>query len=357
MRPPRHAQSAFRTPLNTLLGTEAAVRVLRALAAAEGTPLAAGELAERAGLHRTSVYPVLEHLEGQGVVGFIGAGAQRLVRLDPTHWATDAIHTIFASERRRVTTVLSRLQLAARALRPAPTAVWLEGAVARGTDRGDEPFPVRVLADPAALPALTEQLRVAVADVEAEFDVVVEVSGLTRSELAHLPSAERAALRDVILLAGVPPHGLAGRSPRDAAQRHDHAREAREGHARHDERGLRLAAAVAAKLRRDPGLIREATAYLDARLASASARERSELEEWRRLLDTLSPARLRQFLLDPGPRATRLRQSSPFAAALTPAERDAALAATSVAAAARVVARTGARAAASGRIAGRGRRT
>jgi hypothetical protein len=49
---------------------------------------------------------------------------------------------------------------------------------------------------------------------------------------------------------------------------------------------------------------------------------RQEMEEWEMILDTLPPARLRAFLADPGERATRLRQSLPFVAVLTPAERD-----------------------------------
>jgi hypothetical protein len=59
------------------------------------------------------------------------------------------------------------------------------------------------------------------------------------------------------------------------------------------------------------------------RAREASPRERRELAEWIRILSTMSPARLRRFLLENSERAIRLRQTLPALNFLSPAERDA----------------------------------
>ncbi|MDP2401686.1 MAG: hypothetical protein Q8M66_06880 [Actinomycetota bacterium] len=47
-----------------------------------------------------------------------------------------------------------------------------------------------------------------------------------------------------------------------------------------------------------------------------------DIAEWRQLLETYSPERLRDLLVSRSSRAERLRRSSPFFAVLTPDERD-----------------------------------
>lgn len=80
MRPPKEHQNRLVHPLNEIFGAEANVRLLRVLTL-QNTSLTAGELAKRAMLGRTSIYPPLRELERAGVVEFIGAGARKLVQL------------------------------------------------------------------------------------------------------------------------------------------------------------------------------------------------------------------------------------------------------------------------------------
>ncbi len=89
-----------------------------------------------------------------------------------------------------------------------------------------------------------------------------------------------------------------------------------------DERSLALHEAVAAKLQREPKLVELARANLKRWLAQESA---APLLEWQRLLDILPLPKLLELLRSPDEDATRLRQSSPFAGLLTPAERQAIL--------------------------------
>lgn len=90
-----------------------------------------------------------------------------------------------------------------------------------------------------------------------------------------------------------------------------------------DQRSLALHEAVAARLKAQPQLLEVARANLRRWLA---ARPAAVLREWQRLLDSLPLPQLVQLLRSPEEEAVRLRQSSPFAGILSPAERQAILA-------------------------------
>jgi hypothetical protein len=89
-----------------------------------------------------------------------------------------------------------------------------------------------------------------------------------------------------------------------------------------DRRSLALHEAVAAKLEADPSLLNVARDNLDRWLRVAS---RPALLEWQRLLEVTPVPQLLALLRASDERAARLRQSSPFAGVLTPAERQAIL--------------------------------
>ena len=87
-----------------------------------------------------------------------------------------------------------------------------------------------------------------------------------------------------------------------------------------DERSLAFERLIAAKLRDEPALIEKARGNLARWLETCSDGVRPALLEWQRLL--AGPFdELLALLEATDERATRLRQSSPFAGALTPGER------------------------------------
>lgn len=88
-------------------------------------------------------------------------------------------------------------------------------------------------------------------------------------------------------------------------------------HKRLDERSLALHAAVADKIRSNPALVERARANLGRWRATLNG---AWMDEWQAILDGSSDALL-AFLRERSERATRLRQSSPFAGALTVEER------------------------------------
>lgn len=90
-------------------------------------------------------------------------------------------------------------------------------------------------------------------------------------------------------------------------------------HVRIDRRSLALHRLVATKLEADPRVLESARATI-ARWRSLGHREAC-LDEWEAVLAG-GPQAVARFLRSSGQRATRLRQSSPFAGVLSADERD-----------------------------------
>jgi hypothetical protein len=213
--------------------------------------------------------------------------------------------------------LLDDVRSAVEELQPYVAAAWIEGPVALETDVPGDPLIVGILAPSAQVDSLTERLVVALEGVMRRHDVLIEVRPRTRADLATASDHYLSQLARAIPLLGPLPlshhEELSDRRPRE---RH------RGGHAEVDRRMLKLAGVIADRLARDPSLIERARKYITRRLKRASAAERQELLEWRQLLASTSLAQVRRFLVDPGERATRLRQTLPFVDVLEKDERD-----------------------------------
>lgn len=320
-RPSR--QSRLRAPLNEMLGTEANVRLLRVLTLA-GTSLTPGEVALRAGLGRTGVYPALAALEGTGIIEYVGVGAQRQVRFRDEHPLSGPIARLFRAEADRLDALVGQLRSLFGSLPSRHVlSAWLDGtALTDGVT--EEPqlnegfLTCYLVAEAKALPDVTKDVQLQLPKLERRFDVNIEIVGLTRSEIATRLSP--AAFRDPVLLGGVPPVALLD----DAATKSARQLRKRVVHEFHDDSARRLAQAIALRLQHDPSRRKVALAHIRKRLRLASKQEQLELKEWLRLL-SLPSSMLQRFLVDPSPRATRLRQSLPALGLLTPSEREAVL--------------------------------
>ena len=91
------------------------------------------------------------------------------------------------------------------------------------------------------------------------------------------------------------------------------------GHQRLDRRSLELHRAIAEKLRVHPELIGIAHDNLE-RWAKTAGRSQPYLDEWRKILARTLPETL-DLLVEESEPMTALRQASPFAGVLEPAER------------------------------------
>jgi len=292
-------------PLNPILGTEANVRILRALASAT-TPINAGELARRARLQRSSVHRALKTLTDLGIVSLIGAAPHFQVLLAERNALAKPIRELFSAEHARYEALFAGLKRASARVDPLPISVWVEGAVVYGADKPGDAVVVCTLADTRNVDQCAEALRKALQSVERKLDVTIEVHGRTLADLEAKSEDLEKQLKDAIPVFGIPPIGLLKRFRGDWERRNIRA------HGDHDARSLALGQRIADRLARDPSLVARARAQLHARWRKASPRERKELDEWRRILDTATPARLRKVLSDSGERGTRLRQTLPF---------------------------------------------
>jgi hypothetical protein len=158
-------------------------------------------------------------------------------------------------------------------------------------------------------------LRAAVTPTEASEDVTIELNAFTRPDLAVAKPDQAADLTRAMPLFGTPPSAFTpqseeGRQLRNFVTHSDRERE----------HGL-IAQEVARRLASNPGIRQAAKKWIRKRLESASPQERSGLNEWMSILESMSPSRLERFLADPGERATRLRQTFPFPDVLTADER------------------------------------
>lgn len=313
MPKPKRPHNQLLRPLNEILGTQANVRLMRALALST-TSVTSGELASRAQLGRTTIYPALRALEGAGVIEFVGAGSQRQVQMRDRHPLAGALKELFRAEAGRFDELITALRELFGKPPLRPISAWAD-ETAQGAQSTDA-LGLYFVARPEDLEKLTDYLNLHLADVERTYDVHIAVNGLTRSELETFHRTQGRTLGDVTLLDGIPPVALLEASrPRTklALKLHDE----------HDARSRRLALAIATKIKRDPGLIGLAADRVKRRAVKASPGERRELVEWMRLLSTMSSARLRRFILEDSQRAVRLRQSLPALNLLSPAERDA----------------------------------
>ena len=305
MRPTTQPQSGIRMPLNGILGTEANVRILRALAAS-AAPISAAELARRAQLQRSSVHRALKTLAGLGIVSFVGTAPHLQVSLADRSALTEPIRALFGAEQSRYADLLAGLKRASTRIDPPPTAVWVEGSVARGVDRPGDAAIVCVVGSPRDVDDGAETLREAIQSLERKLDITIEVRSKTLADLEAMSSDLDDELQHAVPVFGIPPMGLLKRYRGDWEKRDIRM------HGDHDARSLALGKRIADRLARDPSLVARARTRVQNRWSKASGRERKELAEWRRILDSATPARLRKILSDPGERGTRLRQTLPF---------------------------------------------
>lgn len=304
MRPPKRSQDLRRYPLNRWLGSEAHVRILRALVQAAPHPLSFRALADRTLLSRPALTRPVEALQREGIVTPVGDRG-RLVVLEASHPLAAALTAMFEAERRAHAAFVAAVRDAAVAEQEA-VAIWMpkptEGSGA------DAPLLLWVLAPASDLDGAVRRLRTRLAPVELAHHTTLEIRALSRTEFELLGEEQIRGWQDATVLSGPHPSmlhpGSRATAPRTGAGTHQRA----------DERALTHARYVAERLRVEPDLVERALAELQRMRRDQRAGTDDTLNEWETILRTASSVRLRRLLVDPGERMTRLRQSSPFLA-------------------------------------------
>jgi hypothetical protein len=295
----------FGTLLDPVLGSEAAVRILRELCAADA-PLIRAEIARRSGLSLPGVGSALQRLHTAGAVELVGGGARQSVQMRPQHPLAAHLGMLFFAERVHGEAVLERLRHAVASVKPAPKAAWID------TPSAPSPAVLTVLARARDVPTTREQLRAPLAEVQSELDVAVEVHMITDADVATAADQTAFAWGHATPVYGTGPAGAATSGPRANGGR---------THKSRDASALQRGLWIARQLERDPTLVKRARQWLVKRIPEVSPQVEHELQEWLDVLNGSSVPRIQHVLTDPGERGRRLRQSNPFIHALSERER------------------------------------
>lgn len=298
MRPISQQHSAVRYPLDSILGFEAHVRLLRVFIHEADTPLGASDAARLAGLTPVGARKALERLVESGVIERVGSGRTPQYGLRGQEPVVQALGLLFTREQERYDSFVSFLQNALADMPEIRTAWLSELPMGAG-----EPIEINVVAEARAINWIGAELRSRLVRFEKESDLIVEVALFTR---ADSPTHG--------------PHAVFLRSME--ADQKPPVRQPAQSHAQTEERSLLMARAIAELIRSDPSLITRAKHHLNRLLHDDQGMATGDIAEWRQLLETYSSKRLRQLLVSHSSRANRLRQSSPFFAILTAEERD-----------------------------------
>jgi DNA-binding transcriptional ArsR family regulator len=307
MRPAKIPQSAFRAPLNWILGTEGNVRILRALFSAEG-PLSKTDLADRADLSLPGVSNALAKLKNTGIVEAIGTGTRQSVRIRGQHPLAASLRVLFASEALRHGALIDEIRQLLLTLPAMVQAAWIEEAGGPGAEPS-APVRMSLLVNSRDVAATSTAVQERAGALQRRYDITLLVRTMTRADMETVESRESRALEDAVPILGPHPTSYlsTGALPTPAGTLRGHT-----SHAAVDWKSLVMARWIAERLDRDPTLPKRARNWLVHRVHQASNRDTHELAQWLNLLETASIPRIQYILLDPSEHSTRLRQSNPF---------------------------------------------
>lgn len=306
MSAPDLPRNPYGTLLDSVFSSEASVRIVRELCAADA-PLSRAEIARRSGLSLPGVGYALDKLHASGVVEFVGTGSRQPVQLRARYSLNAHLRILFFAERGHGDAVLDRLRGEVAAVSPAPRAAWMEPGTGPAA-----PAVLTVLAGVRDVATTQAQLRGLLATVQHDLDVAVEARVVTEADMATAEPEVVAGWERAIPILGPGPAGVAAPRTRASGRRTHQAREIAT---------LQRGVWIARRLERDPTLLKRAREWLVTHIPETSPREQPELQEWLSMLDGASVPRVQHLLCDPGERGRRLRQSNPFLYALTTAER------------------------------------
>lgn len=296
MRPIATEHDALRHPLNDLLGTRANVRLMRLLTMDATGPIGTPEAAAQTGLTEAGARRALRKLVKTGVVEEIGGGRARRFQLRQAAHLVPHLTSLFRAERERFQQLLVRLKDIFKTLSEVRVA-WID---ATPSEPG-RPLHLGLISDVRSLGYVEEEVRRRVGDIEAEYDLTIELHLFARADAPEIP------WQHVTLVAG---------------HVDEPGRDIGSTHVDRLERAERLSKAIADLIDRDESLLSRASAHLELLLQQDQGSAAHDLREWRDILARYSRHRLKEFLTSDSPRAQRLRQSSPFFAVLTSEERD-----------------------------------
>lgn len=214
-------KSYFRNPLDGILGTVRAIRVLRCLVTS-GEPIAQIDVIRETRLARASVKNALESLQARGVLRKLGPSRAPLYALNDEHYLTATLRALFEVEQARTARLYSAIRALAEGYQPPIRGTWLYGSVARGDDIVGSDFDLAVVIDAERSEPALERMRDALYQLETQSDVSISLMGFNAAEFCELPGLNPAfwenLKKDAVTLYGSTPEAVAARVRPSAGQ-------------------------------------------------------------------------------------------------------------------------------------------
>jgi predicted nucleotidyltransferase len=207
MRPPSRPSSLFHHPLDQVLGTVAAVRLLRELSE-HGGALSVTDLASRAGLSLSGAIRALERLHDLRVVEPVGTGRGSPFRLITENPLCLGLITLFDMERRQTQSLYEAIQSFASQHEGEIIAVWLYGSVARREEKAGSDVDILIVAKEASVSAVRDELSDLLLPL-SEWSMPISVVGVSPKDIEHMatsaPKNWERIRKDAVVLAGKAP--------------------------------------------------------------------------------------------------------------------------------------------------------
>lgn len=202
------ATSFARRPLDVILSSGGAIRVLRALLA-HGGQLPATRLAVDAQMTPVGTRKVLHELVRTGIVDQTGSGRAVLYQAAASHPLVSGFEQLFTAESRRYTSMIEAVRTAAAAREIL--AAWLFGSVAQHTDGPSSDFDVAIVIA-GDVDHLADRLRGEVRNTSDRSGFRISITAMSPDDVvSHFDekSAFWAGLENSVVLKGDSPNELA----------------------------------------------------------------------------------------------------------------------------------------------------
>ncbi|MTI89083.1 MAG: hypothetical protein FH748_14085 [Balneolaceae bacterium] len=303
----QHQNSAFKTPLTDILGSKGHILVLRQMVKLNSST-STSELLNRTGLSRQGAYNVVSRLLKTGILTYVGSGKKQQIKFNTDHPLTQQVRELFRAEKDRYDKFIKELKQKIQDLEPQPKSAWIFGKIAKGTDEYGDPVRIALLGDVKSVDQMVDRFRnnLYKSSIEKKYDVTIEVRGITLADRAVMNT------HPVILLFGPDPQFYLV-SSKDK-------RFSNKSHSSFDSRSLVDSEAWTEFLKMHPEVIQRTISWIEEYIHENPSGAGKELEEWKRILESMTFQRLKKFLESDSERSTRLRQSMPFWPVLTEEE-------------------------------------
>jgi len=283
VRPVKEKRSALIYPLDSVLGSPAAVRLSRALIYETDTAVSASEAARLAGLTQAGARRALERMRQIGILRRSGSGRSHRYEVCAESPFVGLLAQLFDEEDQRYRALLSGLRNAFAL--PDVISAWIDSSAGSSA----EVIRVITVVTPEGMASLHSGIRERLLQVERQFGILVESNEYLKADAPSMGEGSQ-------LLWGVPPlHESRASYPYS-----------REG----------LVAFIVAQ----PQIVSRAQRHLRQLIKENQGAAEKDILEWIDILKSYSLEQLSTLLLSRTERAERLWRSAPFVAVMTDAE-------------------------------------